>query len=134
MIYILDASALIAYLRGELGGEEVREILANPDHQCLAHAINLCEVHYDFFRASGEAVAKEALQDLEAAGVVRRADISPAFCEDVGSLKATQRRISLADCFALALAKLCSATVLTSDRHEFAPIAEQGEYAIRFIR
>jgi PIN domain nuclease of toxin-antitoxin system len=125
---------MIAYLRGELGGQEVREILANPDHECLAHAINLCEVYYDFFRASGEAVAREALQDLEAVGISRRADISLEFCEKVGALKATQRRISLADCFALALAKLSSATVLTSDRHELAPIAEQGEYAIRFIR
>lgn len=100
----------------------------------FAHAVNLCEVYYDFCRASGEAVAREALQDLETAGVMRREDISSEFCRAVGSLKASQRRISLADCFALTLAKQLSATVLTSDRHELGGLADKGDYKIVFIR
>ena len=48
MIYILDACAMIAFLRGEAGAEVVAEILRDPGDQCFAHAINLCEVYYDF--------------------------------------------------------------------------------------
>ncbi|PYX28113.1 MAG: hypothetical protein DMG77_16805 [Acidobacteria bacterium] len=45
---------MIAYLRAEEGGALVRDILLDPAHDCLAHAINLCEVYYDFFRSAGE--------------------------------------------------------------------------------
>ena len=103
MTYVLDAGAMIAYLRGEPGADAVASLLLDPTHQCFAHAINLCEVYYDFFRAAGEQVAQEAIQDLEAVGVNTRADLSPAFWQAAGALKALQRRISLADCFAVTL-------------------------------
>lgn len=47
MNYVLDASAMIAFLRGEQGAERVSEVLSNPGNVCCAHAINLCEVFYD---------------------------------------------------------------------------------------
>jgi PIN domain nuclease of toxin-antitoxin system len=134
LIYILDASAMIACLRGELGGQTVRDVLRDPTHQCYGHAINLCEVYYDFHRSSGETVARDALHDLGSAGVMRREDISIEFCQTVGSLKATIRRISLADCFAVTLAKLLSATILTADRHEFAALADETDFNVSFIR
>jgi hypothetical protein len=37
-------------------------------------------------------------------------------------LKSVHRRISLADCFAVALSQKLDATLLTSDRQEFMPI------------
>ena len=125
---------MIAYLRAEQGGAVVRDILRDPANQCLAHAINLCEVYYDFHRAEGEAVAEQALRDLEAAGVTRREDISPAFCQAAGALKAVRRRISLADCFAVTLAKAVGGVLLTSDHHEFDPLADSGKHTIVFIR
>ena len=134
MIYIIDASAMIAYLRGEPGGQLVRDVLGNTANQCFAHAINLCEVYYEFHRAEGEAVAGEAMRDLQAAGIARREDIAPSFCQAAGTLKAVRRRISLADCFAVALAKTLSGTLLTSDHHEFDPLVASGDCAIAFIR
>ena len=53
MTYILDACAMIAYLRGEAGADVVSAILIDSTHEPLAHALNLCEVYYDFYRASG---------------------------------------------------------------------------------
>ena len=44
------------------------------------------------------------------------------------------RRVSLADCFAIALALLENGTVLTSDHHELDPIAQADLCPIRFIR
>jgi predicted nucleic acid-binding protein len=134
VIYILDASAIIAYLRGEPGADAVSVILADPAHECLAHALNLCEVYYDFYRANGEIAARDAINDIFALGVEIRDDISTEFWQAAGALKATHRRISLADCFAVALAQTAAGTVLTSDHHEFDSLAARGVCAISFIQ
>ena len=60
---------MIAFLRGEAGADVVSALLLNPNHHCLAHALNLCEVYYDFYRAGGREVATEAISDLAAVGV-----------------------------------------------------------------
>jgi uncharacterized protein with PIN domain len=44
---VFDASALIAFLRDEPGAEVVESALSVPE-KCYAHALNLCEVYYDF--------------------------------------------------------------------------------------
>jgi len=124
VIYILDASAIIAYLRGEPGADAVSAILIDPSHVCLAHALNLCEVYYDFYRSNGETAARDAVRDVLALGVQLRSDLSIDFWQMAGALKATVRRISLADCFAVALAQATGGSVLTSDHHEFDPLAE----------
>ena len=63
MIFVLDASAMIAYLRDEPGAGIVAEALLDPESQCYAHALNLCEVFYDFHRASGQPEALRAISD-----------------------------------------------------------------------
>ncbi len=42
MNYVLDASAMIAYLRAETGADIVDAIICDPRHVCFAHAMNLC--------------------------------------------------------------------------------------------
>jgi predicted nucleic acid-binding protein len=134
VIYILDASAIIAYLRGEPGADAISVLLVDPTHECLVHALNLCEVYYDFYRANGETAARDAMGDVLSLGVQLRNDLSIEFWQAAGALKATIRRISLADCFAVTLAQSLSGTVLTSDHHEFDPLAAQGICAFAFIR
>jgi PIN domain nuclease of toxin-antitoxin system len=134
VIYILDASAMIAYLRGEPGAETVSANLTDPTNECLVHAVNLCEVYYDFYRANGEEVARAATADLLLAGVQLRDDLSMDFWQAAGALKATLRRISLADCFAITLAQRTTGSVMTSDHHEFDPVASQSLCPILFIR
>jgi PIN domain nuclease of toxin-antitoxin system len=46
MIVILDACAVIAFLRDEPGGELVENYLINETYTCFIHAINLCEVNF----------------------------------------------------------------------------------------
>src|SRR6185295_9339006 len=60
--------------------------------------------------------------------------VPPALWRSAGDLKAKWRRISLADCFALALAIRENATLVTSDHRELDPIAESEICSIRFIR
>lgn len=134
MIYVLDASAMIAYLRGEPGADVVEQSLLDADDQCVAHAANLCEVYYDFYRAGGESAAKNAVADLITLGVVERDDFSQTFWMAVGELKAVRKKISLADCCAVILANRIGGVLLTSDHHELDALAADGICPITFIR
>jgi len=69
VIYVLDACAMIAYVDGESGSDVVEGALVEADSQCMAHAINLCEVFYGFYRAGGDARAEQVMSDLSAVGV-----------------------------------------------------------------
>ncbi len=134
MVKVLDACAMIAYLRGEPGAEVVEALLLDKGNQCLAHAINLCEVYYDFWRAKDENAAREALSDLSSVGVITREDMDSQIWQEAGKHKAIIKKISLADCFALALTNRTQAELVTSDHHEFDPVAEKGYCRIIFIR
>ena len=130
---ILDACALIAYLKAEQGGQVVDAYLRDPGTHCYAHVVNLCEVYYAMIRSDGLAVARAAIHDLKTDGVSFRRDMGRAFWLDVGELKA-KGNISIADCFCLALARKLSGAVVTSDHHEFDPLVPLGICAIEFIR
>lgn len=134
MIFVLDASAMIAFLRGEPGADAVAQILLDSESQFYAHALNLCEVFYDFERAANRQEALQAVSDLATLGVIEDASLAPAVWQAAGTLKARLRRVSLADCFAIELAARLEATILTADHHEFDILAAQPEYRVRFIR
>ncbi len=110
------------------------EALSGSDDQCVAHVLNLCEVFYDFHRASGQDVALDAVRDLARIGVAESAEMSTEFWQAAGAIKAIHRRVSLADCFAIALANRLGATILTADHHEFDALAGRGVCAVEFIR
>ena len=128
MNHVLDACAMIAFLRGENGSEIVRQILHEPADQCYAHVINLCEVYYDFARSVDARTGRAALHDLRLAGVRARRDISTSFWLKVGDLKSAHK-VSLADCFAIQLSKKLRGDVVTSDHHEF-DVLEAGGYVM----
>ena len=132
MNVVLDASAVIAYLRGEVGADIVEAYFVPGIHSLSMHALNLCEVYYDFFRVAGQASAEGAVQDLLLHGIGERNDMDSSFWRAVGSLKADHRRVSLADCCALALTAGLGAVLLTADRHELEPLA--SICSVEFIR
>lgn len=133
MIIVLDASAMIALLRNESGAAVVDALLTSDTDRCIAHALNLCEVYYDFFRSADESTAKSAVADLENLGLAVREDMDRAFWQEVGRYKATNK-VSLADCVAIALANRVGGEVATSDHHEFDALAAAGLCRVRFIR
>ena len=85
MIYVLDACAMLAYLRNEAGADVVENALLDANSQCMAHAINLCEVYYIVHRDSGEIDAESAVEDLKNIGVIERNDFGEAFWKGRGS-------------------------------------------------
>lgn len=133
-LHVMDACALNAYLRGEPGEDVVEDILLDSDNVNLVHAVNLCEVYYDTLRDSDLTTAEQAVERIYGWGIVLRPDMDPAFWQLVGRLKVDPGKLSLADCFALALAITTGATLVTSDHHEFDPIVPLGLCPILFIR
>jgi uncharacterized protein with PIN domain len=133
MTQVLDACAIIAYLRDEEGAEVVEAALIS-NNDCVVHAINLCEVYYDCVRRDGTARADTLLDDLAAIGLVTREDMDTPLWKAAAGFKADLARVSLADCFAMALTQRLNAELMTSDHGEFDPVAAQGICPIRFIR
>jgi PIN domain nuclease of toxin-antitoxin system len=134
MIYVLDASAMVALLRDEAGAEVVDAALSGVSNTCFAHAINLCEVYYDAIRERGEAIALALIGDLCHTRVHPREDLDPDFWHEVGRYKAAYRRVSLADCCGIVLTRRVNGELLTGDHHEFDRIVPLGLCPIRFIR
>ena len=130
---VLDAGAVIALLRFEAGASMTRRLIREQRGQCCMHALNVCEIYYGFARASDVATAERAVQMLVGLGIIMREDMDAAFWKDAGTLKANHR-LSLADCFALALARRVGAELVTTDHHEMDVLVPLGLCPIRFIR
>ncbi|MBD3183402.1 PIN domain-containing protein [Candidatus Poribacteria bacterium] len=137
--YVLDACAIIAFLRDEKGADVVMSLLLKEN--CMAHAINLCEVYYDcLLRGDNESTANELIADLKSLDLIFREDMDEQFWKMVALYKARIRKSSLnvplADCFVLSLAEREKATIVTSDHHEFDLILKNGfcPGTVNFIR
>jgi len=112
----------------------VEDLLQEPANRCLVHAISVCEVYYDLCRR-GDSEDAETLESLLTEyGLEIIEALSSDLWRIAGKLKAEWRRVSLADCFVLALAIREAGSVVTSDHHELDPLAEAGVCSIRFIR
>jgi uncharacterized protein with PIN domain len=133
-VFILDACAFIALLEDEPGAERVEELLQEPTNRCLIHAISACEVYYDLQRR-GNAADADSLEAIFARYDLELLEtLPPQLWRLAGNLKAEWRRVSLADCFALALTIREEGTLVTSDHHELDPIAKAEVCPISFIR
>jgi predicted nucleic acid-binding protein len=133
MVLVLDACALIAYIRDEQGAERVESLLVDQQNQCYVHAINMCEVYYLLFRAFGEARAKQAVDDIRGAGVQVYEHVSEALWMDAGHLKAVLG-IPIADSYVAALSRALGGEVVTTDHTDFDEIARGGFCTVQFIR
>ena len=111
MSVVLDASALLAYLQGEPGGERVRAVIA----QAVMSAVNWAEV---IGKAREQGIDTQGLQeDLASLGLVLE-PFSAVQAEIAGRLKERTRRfgLSLGDRACLALGSDRGDSVYTADR------------------
>ncbi len=133
-IFVFDACAIIALLEDEEGAKAVEGMLQNPSLRCVVHAINLCEVYYHLLRSTGEERAGQLEDALGQYGFEVDNSLSSDLWMAAGRLKALWRRISLADCFAVALTQENDGALVTSDHHELDKLAAAGICRIQFIR
>ena len=133
MIAILDAGAVIAYLHGETGDEVVEATLLDRSASCFIHAITLYEVYYDFLRRTDEPTAVSYVHALRENGLVVCEGLDETLWRDAAHLKVSHR-LSVADSFAVALARRLGGELLTTDHHELDAVAAARDCSIRFIR
>lgn len=133
-VFVFDACAFIALLEDEPGAEVVEELLQEPANRCLIHAVSACEVYYDLYRR-GNTEDADNLKTIFGEYDLELLEALPSdLWQIAGKLKAEWRRVSLADCFALAMAIREEGILVTSDHHELDRVAAAEVCPIRFIR
>ena len=126
-MYVLDAFALMAYLKGEPSAQRVRDLLSDAENrkcQVYLSIINLGEVLYNLERNNGLNKAHEALTIIQSLPL----EILPADNQTVfaaAHVKATHP-VSYADAFAIIAAQRLNGVVLTGDT-EFNDVADLVE-------
>ena len=133
---MLDSSALIAQLNDEQGAEIVEQIFLSAQQEntaILIHAASIAEVYYDFLKRADLKLAEQFLKDVNQLPLKVVTEISFDLIKAMGHFK-TKYKISFADIFVLATAKLNNAAIITSDHHEFDIIEASGELNFEWIR
>ena len=130
--YVFDAWSIMAYLQGEPAATDVEALLVEAYRNSiprLMSVVNIAEVWYALARRGSEARADQRLADISQLGVeYQPADLELALV--AAKLKA-QYKMSLADCFASALAMRADADLITGDP-EFSQVA--GDVRIVWLR
>ena len=135
-VYVLDACALIAALSDEAGADNVVDVykeVVSGEAELVMHVVNLLEVYYDDYRHHGKNSADKMIAEVKALSIKIITDTDDALFAEAGRLKATYK-MSLADSFALAQAKVTGGILLTSDHHEFDAIEEKESIQFMWIR
>lgn len=129
---VLDAYSLIAYFENEKGAAEMIEVLKNAGasgQDLLLSAVNWGEIYYITLREAGE---KKAMEVEQAIGnlPISIVGVDLELARRAAQFKA-RYRMSYADCFAAALAKVHRAELVTGDT-EFKQI--EGEVTIHWLQ
>ena len=129
--YVLDTWAVIAYLEDEPSGEQVEELIATAHEEQIPmymSVVNVGEVWYT--------LAREVSEEEADAGVKILSDLRIQFenadwelTQEAARFK-SQNKMSYADAFAAALAKVKKADLVTGD-NEFKPL--DGEIKISWL-
>ena len=113
---VLDSWSIMAYLEDEPAGEKVEKLLASAHEDGIPlqmTVVNLAEVWYIFAREVSEADANQSVEELRKLGIeFVNADWDLSL--EAARFKA-KVRMSLADCYAAALAKRSKAELVTGD-------------------
>jgi predicted nucleic acid-binding protein len=129
--YVLDTWAVIAYLEDEPSGEQVEELIATAHEEQIPiymSVVNVGEVWYTIAREVSEEEANasvKALRDLR----IQFEDADWTLTQEAARFK-SQNKMSYADAYAAALAKVKKADLVTGD-NEFKPL--DGEIKICWV-
>ena len=123
---VLDAHALMVLFNDEPGADEIEKILIKAETgspKLLMSVVNWGEIYYSILRGASQEMAEAKAHEI--AGM--QIELVPVDADDLelvrqaAAFKAT-RKMSYADCFAAALAKIKNAELITGDR-EFKQLA-----------
>lgn len=130
MLYVMDASALLALMQGERGGDVVNELIV--EQECVASSVNIVEV--------GTRLVDKGLAPAHLARTLKELDVQTIDFDLeqallIASLRATTRQagLSLGDRACLALAQLMKGTAVTADS-AWSDVAEAVGVEVLMIR
>ena len=108
---VIDASAILAAILGEAGGDSVFDVL----DEAIVSTVNVAEV---YTYAAINVLPTEAIDAFFSDVAIEIAPFDQVQAVTAGQLAGLTRKagLSLGDRSCLALAKLCDAEVLTADR------------------
>jgi predicted nucleic acid-binding protein len=130
--HVVDASALIAYFKGEQGHECVANLLVDERNKLAIHIVNLCEVHYGYLRSDGLQKANEAWERAtQLLGLLKTIDED--FIRRVARWK-VDSGLGLGDSFLAACAEENAAILVTADHRDFDRVQQTGLIRVEFIR
>ena len=127
---VLDAHALMVLFNDEPGADEVERILLKAESgspKLLMSVVNWGEIYYSILRGASQEMADTKAHEI--AGM--QIELVPVDADDLelvrqaAAFKAT-RKMSYADCFAAALAKIKNAELVTGDR-QFKQLARDAK-------
>jgi len=125
MARVLDSWALLCYLEREPGFEKIIDLFTkavDSSQPLLMCVVNWGEVYYQVKRRFGEARAQEVERIIQTLPIkVIEADQN--LTRESARIKA-EKKMSYADCFAAALARLNKAELITGDR-EFKAVEKE---------
>ena len=113
MLYVMDASAMLALMQAEKGWKVVDELI--QEQECVASCVNIAEV--------GTRMIDKGLAPSQLERTLKELDVQPidfdleqsTFCAEL-RLSTKYAGLSLGDRACLALTKLMGGTAVTSDR------------------
>jgi predicted nucleic acid-binding protein len=127
-VKVLDSWALIAFLEDEPAAEHIENLLVKAEagtHKLLLCVVNWGEIYYNTMRQVSQEAAEQ--QAKEIAGltieIIGVDDKNLDLVRQAAIYKAT-RKLSYADAFAAALAKIGGAELVTGDR-EFEEVEDE---------
>lgn len=114
---VLDSYSLIAYFEDEPGAPIIEELLKqsrNRQQLLFLSVVNWGEIYYITQRVNGNAAAEKILQTLDDLPI-EVVNVDREQTKIAAGFKA-KHKMSYADCFAAALAKIKKATLATGDK------------------
>lgn len=131
---VIDSWALMALFNEEPAAEAVEKLLHAATagrHNLLMSVVNWGEIYYTALRRGGDATAKAIAADIAQMPITLVAveSLNLELVRQAAVFKAT-KKLSYADCFAAALAKVRKAELVTGDK-EFTAV--EREIKIRWL-
>ena len=133
-VKVIDSYALMALFNDEPGADEVEKLLLAAEGgtpQLLMCLVNWGEIYYSVMRGASLKMAEEKVKEISGMPIeLIGVDTDLQLVRQAALFKAT-KKMSYADCFAAALAKIRNAELVTGDP-EFKAV--EKEIKIRWLR
>lgn len=131
---VLDSWTLLAFFQGEMEAPKVKEVLIKAEagrHHLLLSVVNWGEVYYNIMRKISQQAAEQIAMEIAGMAIeIVPVEADLHLVRQAAIFKAA-RKLSYADAFAAALAKLRNAELITGDP-EFKAV--EGEVKIHWLR